>query len=233
YALYLRHLPLDPAVWPAADPARAAWAGRALGAYPVLLTWVNDSFAFFGGAGWGRRQPAPAGGPGGAERGGLAGLVGTGRLGARAAWAGRALVAYPVLLTWVNDSFAFFGGRRWGRRKLAPAVSPGKTVEGALAGLVGTALLGAVYAGLVFQRWLGLPIGVLAGIGGAVVISLIAQLGDLAESLIKREAGVKDSGRIFPGHGGILDRFDALFFSIPATYWYLALVLRPGGSPWL
>ncbi len=172
YALYLRHLPLDPAVWPATDPARSAWAGRAL-------------------------------------------------------------VAYPVLLTWMNDSFAFFGGRRWGRHKLAPAVSPGKTVEGALVGLVGTALLGAVYAGLVFQRWLGLPIGVLAGIGGAVVISLIAQLGDLAESLIKREAGVKDSGRIFPGHGGILDRFDALFFSIPATYWYLALVLRPGGSPWL
>lgn len=151
----------------------------------------------------------------------------------RAAWAGRALVAYPVLLTWVNDSFAFFGGRRWGRRKLAPAVSPGKTVQGALAGLVGTVLLGAVYAGLVFQRWLGLPIGLLAGIGGAVVISLIAQLGDLAESLIKREAGVKDSGSIFPGHGGILDRFDALFFTVPAAYWYLALVLRVGGPPWL
>ena len=58
-----------------------------------------------------------------------------------------------------------------------------------------------------------------------VVISLIAQVGDLAESLIKREAGVKDSGSIFPGHGGILDRFDALFFTVPAAYWYLALVL--------
>lgn len=151
----------------------------------------------------------------------------------RAAWVGRAFIAYPIVLTWINDSFAFFGGRRWGRRKLAPAVSPGKTVAGALAGLVGTVFLGAVYAGLVFQRWLDLPIGLAAGVGGAVVISVIAQLGDLAESLFKREAGVKDSGRIFPGHGGILDRFDALFFTIPAAYWYLALVLRTGGATWL
>jgi phosphatidate cytidylyltransferase len=150
-----------------------------------------------------------------------------------AAWVGRALVAYPLVLTWVNDSFAFFGGRLLGRRRLAPRVSPGKTVAGALVGLIGTVFLGTVYAALVFWRWLDVPIGLVAAVVGAVVISVIAQLGDLAESLLKREAGVKDSGRVFRGHGGILDRFDALFFTIPVAYWYLALVLRSGGGSWL
>lgn len=154
-------------------------------------------------------------------------------VGSRAAWTGAAIVAFPVALTWINDSCAFFVGRRLGRRKLAPAVSPGKTVEGAMGGLVGTVVVGLVYAALVLDQWLGLPFPPVLGAVAGVLISVVAQVGDLVESLLKREARVKDSGRIFPGHGGILDRFDALFFTLPVTYWYLSVVVSAlGGAPW-
>lgn len=141
------------------------------------------------------------------------------------AWVGPALLAFPITLTWMGDTFAYFGGRRFGRRKLIPAVSPAKTVEGALSGVIGTTIVGAVYAHFVFGAWLDVPVS--AGMGALIglIVSPIAQIGDLAESLLKREAGVKDSGTLLPGHGGVLDRFDALFFSIPATYWLLTLVL--------
>ncbi|MGH7506501.1 MAG: phosphatidate cytidylyltransferase [Longimicrobiales bacterium] len=150
------------------------------------------------------------------------------------AWHGAALVAFPIALAWIGDTCAYFAGRAWGRRKLIPSVSPGKTVEGAIAGLVGTVVIGAVYAWLIFQLWLGLPIGALAGAAGGLLISPAAQVGDLAESLLKREAGVKDSGSLLPGHGGILDRFDSLLFAVPTAYWYLALVLPlwVEGLPW-
>lgn len=140
-------------------------------------------------------------------------------------WVGPALLAFPITLTWMGDTFAYFGGRRFGRRKLIPAVSPAKTVEGALSGVIGTTIVGAVYAHFIFGVWLDVPVSAAVGALIGLVVSPIAQIGDLAESLLKREAGVKDSGRLLPGHGGVLDRFDALFFSIPATYWLLALVL--------
>lgn len=140
-------------------------------------------------------------------------------------WVGPALLAFPITLTWLGDTFAYFGGRSFGRRKLIPAVSPAKTVEGALSGVVGTTIVGAVYAHFVFGVWLGVPVS--AGVGALIglVVSPVAQTGDLVESLLKREAGVKDSGTLLPGHGGVLDRFDALFFSIPVTYGLLTLVL--------
>lgn len=142
---------------------------------------------------------------------------------------GVGLVLYPLMATWMTDSGAYFAGKRWGRRKLIPGVSPGKTVEGALAGLVG-GTLGGLLAGLAFEAWLGVALHpVLAALGG-LGLAAISQAGDLAESAWKREAGVKDSGALFPGHGGILDRMDSLLFTIPAGYWWLALVLaeRPG-----
>ncbi|HEX6307950.1 MAG TPA: phosphatidate cytidylyltransferase [Longimicrobiales bacterium] len=142
-------------------------------------------------------------------------------------WVGPALVAFPITLTWLGDTFAYFGGRRFGRRKLIPAVSPGKTVEGALSSVLGTVLVGAGYAHFVFGMWLGVPLDAVAGALIGLVISPVAQVGDLAESLLKREAGVKDSGALLPGHGGVLDRFDALFFTIPVMYWLL-LVALPG-----
>lgn len=141
-------------------------------------------------------------------------------------WVGPAMLAFPLALTWLSDTFAYFGGRRFGRHKLIPAVSPGKTVEGAVAGVLGTVLTGAVYAYFVFGWWLGVPVSAAVGAVIGLIVSPVAQIGDLAESLLKREAGVKDSGALLPGHGGVLDRFDSLFFSIPVTYWLLSLVLR-------
>lgn len=146
-------------------------------------------------------------------------------------WVGVALVGFAIGLTWLNDTGAYFVGSAIGRRKLIPSVSPGKTVEGAIAGLVSATVAGALYSGLLLGTVIGLPIGAWEGAVGGVLIALVAQIGDLAESLFKREAGVKDSGRIIPGHGGILDRFDALFFALPVAYWYLAglLWIRGGG----
>ncbi|MGH7475867.1 MAG: phosphatidate cytidylyltransferase [Longimicrobiales bacterium] len=144
---------------------------------------------------------------------------------ASAALAGTALLAFPVAMTWINDSLAYFAGRALGRRKLIPRVSPGKTVEGAIAGLVGTTLVGGLYAAFVLQAWTGWPVPVLGGAAVALVLAAAAQVGDLVESLLKRSAGVKDSGALIPGHGGVLDRFDALFFTLPIGYWCLRLVM--------
>mgnify|MGYP001187430127 FL=1 len=141
------------------------------------------------------------------------------------AWAGAALVVFAVGITWINDSCAYFAGRKWGRRKLIPTVSPGKTVVGAVAGLVGAVVVGAAYAAIELDGWYGFGLGWAAGAVGGLLVGAVAQVGDLAESVLKREAGVKDSGTLFPGHGGFLDRLDALFFAIPVAYWYFAVVI--------
>ena len=138
---------------------------------------------------------------------------------------GAILLAMPIALTWLGDTFAYFGGRAWGKRKLIPSVSPGKTVAGALSSVAGTMVMGALYAWLILGLWLGVDYPLLLGALAGVIVSVTAQIGDLAESLLKREAGVKDSGALLPGHGGVLDRFDALFFTLPLMYWYLRLTL--------
>ncbi|HEY2380706.1 MAG TPA: phosphatidate cytidylyltransferase [Terriglobia bacterium] len=123
------------------------------------------------------------------------------------------LVLFAII--WVGDSAAYYGGRALGRHLLAPGVSPKKTVEGAIAGLIGS-----VIAGLAGGTWLlGKPWLEIAGI--SVVTAVAGQIGDLAESVLKRSAGVKDSSSILPGHGGILDRLDSLFFALPIFYWLL------------
>ena len=145
-------------------------------------------------------------------------------------WAGFFLVAFPLAVTWINDTFAYFGGRSLGKHKLIPRVSPGKTVEGTIAGLIASIATSVLYAKLVFSDWLGLPMNVAVAALGGILIAAAAVIGDLAESLLKREAGVKDSGRLLPGHGGVLDRFDALYFTLPVAYWFLFVVLRFGGG---
>jgi phosphatidate cytidylyltransferase len=135
-----------------------------------------------------------------------------------------AIVFAPVLLTWVSDSFAYFGGRALGKHKLIPRVSPGKTVEGAVSAVVGTIAGGAAYT-WVLARWPTYVPDLLEGALFGLLISVAAQVGDLAESLWKRDVGVKDSGTLLPGHGGALDRFDSLLFTLPLGYAFFALVV--------
>jgi phosphatidate cytidylyltransferase len=145
------------------------------------------------------------------------------------AWTGAALVAYPLAVTWSNDTAAYFAGSYLGRRRLMPAVSPKKTWLGAEAGLATGVIAGWLYARFVFGSWLGIPLTPWLGALGGGLITVVAQFGDLAESILKREAGVKDSGSLLPGHGGVLDRLDALLLAFPVAYWYLTLVFRLGG----
>ena len=134
----------------------------------------------------------------------------------RRSWAGAWLVFFPLVVTWVVDTAAMFGGRAIGGPKLAPTVSPGKTRSGSVAGVLGGLVVAPLFAWLVFPRvGLGIPLWQLLAI--AAVLGVIGQAGDLAESLFKREAGVKDSSHLIPGHGGVLDRLDSLYFVVPAA----------------
>lgn len=130
---------------------------------------------------------------------------------------GVAPVVFLSAIVWTGDTAAYYVGRAVGSRPLAAAVSPKKTVEGAVASVAGGAL-----AAFVLALFLPLPHGAFASLLLGVVLNLAAQTGDLAESLLKRCAGVKDSGALFPGHGGMLDRADAFLFAAPLY----ALLLR-------
>ena len=122
--------------------------------------------------------------------------------------------------TWASDSFAYFAGRAFGSHKLAPAISPNKTIEGFFGGLIGTI---AVVVGL---GWLlAMPLPQMAALGAAIAV--LGTLGDLVESMMKRQTGIKDSGAIIPGHGGVWDRFDSVLFTVPLVYYYTVyIVLR-------
>ena len=141
--------------------------------------------------------------------------------------AGTALVAFPLVLTWMSDIGAFAVGRTLGGRKLIPAISPGKTVAGAVGAVVTTVLVAFAYVALVLGPAAQLSLAPWAVVVFGLAISVAAQLGDLAESLLKREAGVKDSSRLIPGHGGLLDRLDSLFFVLPLAYLLLDWLLLP------
>jgi phosphatidate cytidylyltransferase len=131
-------------------------------------------------------------------------------------WAGTWLVFFPLAVTWVCDTAAMFGGRAFGGPKLAPVISPGKTWSGSAAGVLGGLVVAPIFAALILPRvGVAVPLWQLLVIAG--ILSVVGQVGDLAESLLKREAGVKDSSHLIPGHGGVLDRFDSLYFVIPAA----------------
>jgi phosphatidate cytidylyltransferase len=133
---------------------------------------------------------------------------------------GALLLMLPMLVTWASDIGGYVAGRTMGKRKLIPSVSPGKTVAGSVGGVVGSVIVAWAFASFVLRpaaqlgfKWF--PWGVIVF---GVVLSVAAQIGDLFESLIKREAGMKDSSKILPGHGGILDRLDSLFFVLPVSF---------------
>ncbi|MDF1552795.1 MAG: phosphatidate cytidylyltransferase [Deferrisomatales bacterium] len=130
-------------------------------------------------------------------------------------------VLFPMLVVWAGDIAAYYVGSAIGKRKLAPGVSPNKSVEGALASVAAAAGMGVAASAV-----LPLPHSVLAGGVLGLVLNVLAQYGDLIESLLKRCAGCKDSGTIFPGHGGLLDRIDALLPVLPVYAGYLAWVAR-------
>ena len=131
---------------------------------------------------------------------------------------GEWLVFFVSGTTWLSDTGALFVGRALGRHKMAPKVSPAKTWEGSLGGLI-VALLG----GLVFGKMLHLPLEHAALL--SLLCGLIGQIGDLSESALKRDLGVKDTGAVMPGHGGVLDRIDSLLFSAPIAYYYILYFL--------
>jgi phosphatidate cytidylyltransferase len=143
---------------------------------------------------------------------------------------GSSLVTFLLCAVWAGDTAAFYVGRAWGRHKLAPTLSPNKTWEGALGSVAGSLLATGILLGLaqLLQMW---DMGWLSYSGGlwwywlglAVVVNVAAQVGDLAESALKRSAGVKDSGSLLPGHGGVLDRIDALLLAAPVL-WYAQII---------
>jgi phosphatidate cytidylyltransferase len=134
--------------------------------------------------------------------------------------AGAALVFLVFLPTWSCDTAAYAVGMAFGRRRLLPSVSPKKSVEGSLAGLA-AALAATLAARLWFAPFLSLGHALILGLA----IGVFAQVGDLAESLLKRVSRAKDSGEVIPGHGGVLDRFDSLYFTAPLVFYYVKLLV--------
>ncbi len=118
---------------------------------------------------------------------------------------------YALFVVWAADTFAYVVGSRWGRNKLAPRISPGKTLEGVWGALIGSGLIALIGGWWIGAR--GVPLALLVVLGLLCVVWSI--LGDLFESLMKRQANVKDSGALFPGHGGLLDRLDGVFAAMP------------------
>ena len=130
--------------------------------------------------------------------------------------AGVALVLFPLATIWICDSVAMAVGKRIGGAKLAPSVSPGKTWSGTIAGFIAALIVAPVYTMLVFKP-LNVEVSPWEALAIGGVLGILGQVGDLVESLFKREAGLKDSSRLIPGHGGVLDRLDSLYFAIPLS----------------
>jgi len=145
-------------------------------------------------------------------------------LGFEAKHYGMNLLIGTFLVTWSTDTFAYFVGRAFGKNKLCPSISPNKTVEGSLGGLIGSILVSIIF-GFILNNFVNLDVplyhfGIMGLLGG-----ILSQLGDLCASSIKRFCGIKDFGNLLPGHGGLLDRFDSLLFTMPAIYIYYLIFL--------
>ncbi|WP_126940019.1 phosphatidate cytidylyltransferase [Veillonella sp. VA142] len=130
---------------------------------------------------------------------------------------GTAVIWLVLIATWASDTFAYFVGRSFGKRNIVPTISPNKTLEGFIGGFIG-----CILTGWIGSFSLGLPVNFGVGIG--VIVGILAPLGDLFESKLKREANRKDSGTLLPGHGGVLDRFDSLLFAAPLVLAYILML---------
>ena len=135
----------------------------------------------------------------------------------------RAYLLLPFILSFACDTFAYFAGCAFGKHKLAPKVSPKKTIEGSIGGMAGNVVCGLIFA-FVMDRWFGGSIGYGAMALLALLCGIVAQVGDLSFSLIKREFGIKDYGHLFLEHGGVLDRFDSVLFVTPVIEMILSFV---------
>ena len=131
---------------------------------------------------------------------------------------GRHLIFYLFLVTWSCDAGAYYAGKLFGRRALAPRVSPNKTIEGAVGGLIFS-----IAASLMAREWFLQSLSFQEAVGLGILLGGVGQLGDLVESMMKRGVGVKDSGGFLPGHGGLLDKVDSLLFTTPSFYYYMIL----------
>jgi phosphatidate cytidylyltransferase len=129
--------------------------------------------------------------------------------------AGDELVLFVVGVTWLGETSAYLVGSTVGRHKLAPVISPRKTLEGAAAQIVASVVSGAALG-----AWLLPQCGPAVAVAGGTLLGVVGQIGDLAESVIKRSVGTKDTGGLIPGHGGVLDRIDSLLFNLPAFYYF-------------
>ena len=130
---------------------------------------------------------------------------------------GTAVIWLVLIAIWASDTFAYFVGRSFGKRNIVPTISPNKTLEGFIGGFIG-----CILTGWIGSLSLGLPLNFGVGIG--VIVGILAPLGDLFESKLKREANKKDSGTLLPGHGGVLDRFDSLLFAAPLVLAYILML---------
>lgn len=135
---------------------------------------------------------------------------------------GAILIWLPVITAWFTDTFAYFVGITIGKHRLSPTISPKKSIEGALGGIVGSCFLTYLF-GVYVSRYEN-SIGIINFIVIGLICGIVSQIGDLAASYIKRYAGVKDFGNIIPGHGGILDRFDSILFTAPVVYYYFMII---------
>ncbi len=179
-----------------ANPVRSA----ALAVFGVLYTAGLLSFAIPLREGWAVIAP---GGPAGPDR-----------------TSATLLFFFPVAIVWIADTAAYFGGRAFGKRRLAPRISPGKTIAGGVCALLASIAAAALYSRLLPQEtWaFGMP----ATLGFGLAVGAFAIVGDLVESALKRECGRKDSSNLLPGHGGMLDRIDSLLWALPAAFLFLA-----------
>jgi phosphatidate cytidylyltransferase len=139
---------------------------------------------------------------------------------------GEFLLIFLLLVTWAADTGAYYVGTLYGRRLLAPSISPKKTFEGLVGGFIGATIIAFI------ARWTFMPeFSSLETVVLALFLTVAGLWGDLVESAIKRSVGVKDSGGLLPGHGGMLDRLDSLLFSAPAFYYYVTFMGRVASHP--